>query len=158
MQYTLDNTKAKTFQMSNDAFHYLMYGEDPLDEDNLEEANEISAMFPFGFSIGYWEYVEDEDDLIEATFIPYVKDDIKYDGYKDFVTKNHVIKYKKLTHTTAQIRIENVKTGEIKLDCVCNIVQFNNKPWVVFNLDGDASSLSSYNSCCQIPLFKFINY
>ena len=79
----LDPDKKRVIQLSNDAFYYLNYGEEPLDEDNLEEAKEIAAEFPNGFYIeDDWKLVDDSD-LIEATFIPYVKDEIKCDAYEN---------------------------------------------------------------------------
>ena len=80
MAYKLDPSKAEVRYLSNDAFFWLKDEEDPIDEDNLEEAQEILAMFPNGFVIkDDWKY--DDDDTIEATFIPYVDDiDIKWDG------------------------------------------------------------------------------
>lgn len=43
--FVLDYSKKQTLQISNDAFYFLYYGEEPLDEDNLEEANELSTAF-----------------------------------------------------------------------------------------------------------------
>lgn len=158
MQYKLDNTKAKQLQLSNDAFYYLMYGEDPLDDDNLDEAKEIAAMFPFGFSISDWEYVEGENDLIEATFIPYIEDDVKYDGWMDYLAKNWIFKYRMTSTTTAHIHIDNEVTGEVHADFECTVVKYKNKPWVVYNSNGDASMLSDYSNCCQIPLWRCNKY
>lgn len=154
MQYKLDNTKAQHLQISNDAFHYLMYGEEPLDDDNLEEANEIAAMFSFGYSIKNWEYVKGENDLIEAIFVPYIKDDIQYDGQMSYITKNCSLKYKYIDTNTVNLHIEDESTGKVHLDCECTVVQFYNKPWIVFSASGDASMLSDYSNCCQIPLSK----
>lgn len=81
----LDHTQAKQIQLSNDAFYYLAYGEDLLDEDNLDEANEIADMFPLGFSVqDDWITVEDSD-LIEATFIPYAIDAPDFDAYLEVI-------------------------------------------------------------------------
>lgn len=82
-QFILDYSKAQTMQISNDAFFFITEEEEPLDEENLEEANEIIGMFPNGFCVEEnWKPVEDSD-LIEATFIPYVKDENDYDEYQD---------------------------------------------------------------------------
>lgn len=73
--------KKQVMQISNDAFYYLYCGEEPLDESNMEEVQEIEAMFPNGYCIeDNWETVEDSD-LIEITIIPYVEDDDDYDEY-----------------------------------------------------------------------------
>ena len=81
--FKLDYSKKQTIQLSNDAFYYLHYGEELLDESNLDEANEIGGMFPYGFYIeDDWKAVEDSD-MIEATFIPFAKDDDDYDEYQD---------------------------------------------------------------------------
>ena len=63
--FVLDYSKKQTLQISNDAFCFLYYGEEPLDEDNLEEANEVSEMFSNNFYIeDDWKAV-DNSDLIE---------------------------------------------------------------------------------------------
>ena len=81
--YKLDYSKKQVLQLSNDAFFYLKEEEEPLDEDNLDEANEIISMFPKGFHIDEgWKYVEDSD-MVEATFIPYIDDDWQFDEYID---------------------------------------------------------------------------
>ena len=81
--FVLDYSKKQTLQISNDAFCFLYYGEEPLDEDNLEEANEVSEMFSNNFYIeDDWKVVDDSD-LIECTFVPYVEDQADYDEYED---------------------------------------------------------------------------
>ena len=50
-QFRLDYSQQQTMQISNDAFFYLLEEEEPLDEENLEEAYEILALFPHGFNI-----------------------------------------------------------------------------------------------------------
>ena len=81
--YRLDITKAVTLQITNDAFYYLKEDEDPLDDDNLDEALEVLDMFPNGFEIREdWRPVEDSD-LIEATFIPYIQVDDDYDASEE---------------------------------------------------------------------------
>lgn len=81
--YKLDYSKKQVLQLSNDAFFYLKEEDDPLDEDNLDEALEIIEMFPNGFHIDDdWKYVEDSD-MVEATFIPYVDDEWQFDEYID---------------------------------------------------------------------------
>lgn len=53
--------------LSNDAFFYILSGEEPLDEDNLAEAEEVLSYFPNGFDIVEWHY--EETDMVAATFI-----------------------------------------------------------------------------------------
>ena len=68
--FVLDYSKKQTLQISNDAFCFLYYGEEPLDEDNLEEANEVSEMFSKKLYIEEdWKTVN-ASDLIENNFIP----------------------------------------------------------------------------------------
>lgn len=83
MNFRMDYSKKQVMQISNDAFYYLYYGEEPLDDENMEEAQEIADMFPNGFVIeDNWENVDDTD-LIECTFVPYVKDDMDFDEYEN---------------------------------------------------------------------------
>lgn len=83
MNFKLDYGKAQTLQVTNDAFFFLLEEEEPLDEENLDEAREILAMFPHGFHIEEnWKAVENSD-LIEVTFVPYVEDDMDFDEYED---------------------------------------------------------------------------
>ena len=82
-QFRLDYSKAQTMQISNDAFFFITEEEELLDEENLEEAQEVLSMFPNGFYVEEnWKPVEDSD-LIEATFIPYVKDEDNWDEYQN---------------------------------------------------------------------------
>lgn len=81
--FILDYSKKQTLQISNDAFYFLYYGEEPLDENNLEEANDVSEMFSNNFYIeDDWKAVDDSD-LIECAFIPYIEDQADYDEYED---------------------------------------------------------------------------
>ena len=81
--YALNYKDKKTLQLSNDAFFMLYQDEEPIDDENREEAFEIAQMFPNGFLIADdWDYVEDSD-IIEATFIPYTKSSFDYDMYFD---------------------------------------------------------------------------
>lgn len=83
MNFRMDYSKKQVMQISNDAFYYLYYGEEPLDDENMEEAQEIAGMFPNGFIIEEnWEEVDDTD-LIECTFVPYVEDDMDFDEYQN---------------------------------------------------------------------------
>lgn len=69
-QLDYDLKKAGFFQISNDAFYNLKYGEPCFDEENLDEIEELKAMFPYGFKISdKIEFVENTD-LIECEIIP----------------------------------------------------------------------------------------
>lgn len=132
----LDPNKTKLRQLTNDAFFWLYSNEEPIDEDNLEEAYEILEMFPEGFKIGKWEYVE--DDCIEAEFIPYIqcKEDIIWNGEhrtkradnSDFYCG---FKFKIINPTTCFARWVNDNNGKIIFEGNCNIIQINGKPWAV---------------------------
>lgn len=81
--YILDSTQAITVRLSNDGFYYLLSGEEPLDEENIKEAQSIAAKFPYGFEIREnWRTIKDSD-LIEATFVPYIPESFDYDEYSD---------------------------------------------------------------------------
>lgn len=81
--FVSDYSKKQTLQISNDAFCFLYYGEEPLDEGNLEEANEVSEMFSNNFYIeDDWKAV-DGSGLIECTFVPYAEGQAGYDEYED---------------------------------------------------------------------------
>jgi hypothetical protein len=113
-QFRLDYTQQQTMQMSNDAFFYLLQEEEPLDEDNLEEALEVFAMFPHGFYIEEnWKAVEDSD-LIECTLVPYVEDDMDFDEYS-FLTKSVQQQIKWLDANTVRVWWYNLQTGIRKL-------------------------------------------
>ena len=114
--FTLDYNNSIILQVSNDAFYYLNYGEEPLDESNLEEAKEVVAMFPNGFYIEEdWSVVEDEPGLIEATFVPYIENRIEYDLYEDLT--NYIQQQVKWIEEGKLARVwwYNKKTGERKL-------------------------------------------
>jgi hypothetical protein len=127
-RYVLDRSQAIEMQISNDAFFYLLEEEEPLDEANLEEAQEILAMFPNGFVIDDgWKPVEDSD-LIEAVFVPYVPDTTDYDEYFELTNQCHLqIKWLDTTHIRAWQY--NVKTGtrELKGDYIVTTNEYGLK-------------------------------
>lgn len=113
-QFRLDYSKAQTMQISNDAFFFITEEEEPLDEDNLEEANEVSEMFPNGFYVEEnWKAVNDSD-LIEATFIPYVEDEDDWDEYQD-LTKYIQMQIKWLDANHIRVWWYNSQTGTREL-------------------------------------------
>lgn len=110
--YELDNKNSVDLQLSNDAFFYLKYEEEPLDEDNLDEAKEILAMFHNGFVIDdNWDYVENEIDLIQATFIPYVEQKVQFKYYLEMFN-DWVFQFNLLSNDEAYGRYYNNTTGK----------------------------------------------
>lgn len=133
--YILDYEHKKTIQLSNDAFYYLIYDEELLDESNLEEAQEIKQMFPFGFYINEgWTTVEDSD-LIEATFIPYKKSDIDWDEYIE-LTKYLRAQIKWLDSNHIRLWWYNLETNslELKGDFEVRVNEFGNKYFKTNNI------------------------
>lgn len=113
-QFKLDYSKAQTMQISNDAFFFITEEEEPLDEENLEEAQEVLSMFPNGFYVEEnWKPVEDSD-LIEATFIPYVEDEDDWDEYQD-LTKYIQMQIKWLDANHIRVWWYNSQTGTREL-------------------------------------------
>lgn len=113
-QFRLDYSKAQAMQISNDAFFFITEEEEPLDEENLEEAQEVLSMFPNGFYVEEnWKPVEDSD-LIEATFIPYVEDEDDWDEYQD-LTKYIQMQIKWLDANHIRVWWFNNQTGTREL-------------------------------------------
>ena len=115
-------------QISNDAFFYLLEEEEPLDESNLEEAQEILTVFPNGFYIEEdWKTVEDSD-LIECTFVPYIKDDMDFDEYEE-LTKYIQLQIKWLDANRVRMWRYNSETGtrELQGDYQVNINKFGHR-------------------------------
>lgn len=152
MQYKLDNSKLKVMQVSNDACYYLLYGDEPLDDENLDEAKEIEAMFPNGYVVSSWEPLDDEPGMVEIAIIPYVKDDTKYDKQKNYIAKDWVIRFKYIGSDRVHVNIYNEATGEEHMDFDCKVVLQNGKRWIVFNSEGDASHLSKWTNCNMFPI------
>lgn len=152
MKYKLDADKAVTMQISNDSFWYLYQEEEMIDEDNMEEAEEVMSMFPNGFIVkDDYKVVDDEPDLIECTFIPYVEDnDIIWDG--EFVAFNSkglrstVMLFKVISHEKCSIRLYDERDGRIFREGDFNVAYFNGNPWCII-----PSSNSKTNS--MIPMW-----
>lgn len=68
-KYVLDNEGAEIMRLSNDAFLYLTQEEEPLDEDNLIEAQQLYEEFPLGFEIVDYRYVDNGEVIVKI--IPY---------------------------------------------------------------------------------------
>lgn len=108
----LDAKNKVTLQMSCDAFFLLYCGEEPLDDENIPEANEIAAMFPHGFSVEDYEILADDTSLIEAVFIPYVPSAFSPDAYDD-ITIYHRLEIKYITDTKIIYRLYDTRYGEV---------------------------------------------
>lgn len=120
-KFKIDYSKKQVLQLSNDAFYYLYCGEEPLDDDNIEEALEIQAMFPNGFEIeDNWSAVENSD-LIEAMFVPYVENIIDYDEYEN-LTKYAQIQIKWLEASKVRVWVSNSEKGTRELRGDCDIL------------------------------------
>lgn len=68
-KYVLDNEGAEIMRLSNDAFLYLTQEEEPLDEDNLIEAQQLYEEFPLGFEIVDYRYIDNGEVIVKI--IPY---------------------------------------------------------------------------------------
>lgn len=126
--FILDYSKKQTLQISNDAFYYLYCGEEPLDENNLEEAKEVSEMFSNNFYIeDNWKTVNDSD-LIECTFIPYTKNKLDYDAYLNsgpYIQEQ--IKWLDISHIRLWRFNSKTKTRELCGDFKVYINEYGNK-------------------------------
>lgn len=125
--YRLDFDAKTVVQISNDAFHMLMYDEEPIDPDNAEEAEEIKAMFPNSFIIDdNWDYLDDEPGMVECTIIPYKPDDFKYDLYSNqingwqlqvkIVEPKSTVQYrfyKEYTHNCKMLEVKQAKLTSV---------------------------------------------
>ena len=130
--YKLDYSKKQVLQLSNDAFFYLKEEDDPLDEDNLDEAIEIIGMFPNGFHIDDdWKYVEDSD-MVEATFIPYIDDEWQFDEYKDLFN-GWQLQIKWVDNNKAQVEIRYYNpTKEPFGQQICDVeLNDDGRPYIV---------------------------
>ena len=130
--YKLDYSKKQVLQLSNDAFFYLKEEDDPLDEDNLDEAIEIIGMFPNGFHIDDdWKYVEDSD-MVEATFIPYIDAGWQCDEYIDLFNGWQLqIKWADNNEARVEIRYYN-PTKEPFGQQICDVeLNDDGRPYIV---------------------------
>lgn len=152
MAFILDQNKSVIMQISNDAFFYLKDEDEPLDEENLDEANEILEMFPNGFVISDdWEYVDNEPDTIQATFIPYVEENQDWDGYIEMFG-GWIIQFKIINADLAHIRHYNENTGCIFGEQNSQVVYYNGKPWLYYPVGATQSQSHS-----EIPLWKNVS-
>lgn len=137
MAYILDPTKTEVRLLSNDAFFWLKDEDDPIDEDNLEEAEEILALFPNGFVIqDKWTYVD--NDTIEATFIPYVEDknSVQWDGEFRLILKDGKpdmwgFAFKIIDSNACYARWADDITGKCIFEGECEVKWFFNNPFAV---------------------------
>ena len=160
MKYRLEAKNATTLQISNDTFWYLYQEEEMIDEENMEEAKEVIGMFPYGFIIkDDYKVVEDEPDLIECTFIPYIEDeDIAWDGehvaYNYKGIRSDVFLFKIISHEKAYIRWTDERDGRIFREGEYEVVYDKGNPWCKI-----PSGSRLFNTSSLIPLWgKRVKY
>jgi hypothetical protein len=82
--YSMNYDHAERVIIPNDAFFYLKDDEPMIDETNIRFVHEINRRFQNGFHIDDdWCYVDEENGLIDALFIPYEEDTFQYNLYID---------------------------------------------------------------------------
>jgi len=135
MSYKLDASKAITLQITNDSFWYLYQEDEMIDDDNMEEAEEVISMFPNGFIIkDDFKVVDDEPDLIECTFVPYVQDiDIAWDGenvpYNSKNIRSDVFLFKIINHERCFVRWMDERDGRILREGEYDVAYIGGNPW-----------------------------
>lgn len=117
-------------ELSNDAFYCLYFGEDLIDDANIDEVNAVLAMFPNGFDIkDDWELL-DNTGLVKATFIAKNKRPDWPEGYLELIN-GWLLLFKLLPDNIALVQrwhesrrpTETLKT-EVKY--------YGKNPWVKF--------------------------
>ena len=153
MNYKLEKKNAITLQICNDSFWYLYQEEEMIDEDNMEEAQEVMNMFPNGFIIkDDFKVVDDEPDLIECTFVPYIQDiDIVWDGeyvaYNSKGIRSNVFLFKVIDHNRCYIRWMDERDGRIFKEGEYEVVYYNGNPWCKIPSDSRL-----FKTCSLIPM------
>lgn len=101
----LNYERKETIRLTNDAFYYLLEGEEPLDEDNLAEALHLTSLHPNGFQINDGWTVVEGSDLIECEIIPYEVEEEEICDYDEYleVAKN------------CHLRIKHVNDNKVRL-------------------------------------------
>lgn len=127
--FKLDYSKASLMQISNDAYHYLRFEEDPIDEDNLDEAYEILAMFPNGFIISDNINIIKGTDLIECEIVPYIQDEWKYGMYIDLFN-GWQIQISLLLNGNAEIRYYNPSKEPSQIEICKVLYNCDGKPYI----------------------------
>lgn len=89
VSYTLYTARKATLRISNDAFAYFAYGEDPLDTDNELEIEGLKSRYPHGFEIDFdsVQYPKDAVGKVEVSITPYTLKTFKCDCYMNIGDK-----------------------------------------------------------------------
>lgn len=107
-KYVLDNEGTEIMRLSNDAFLYLTQEEEPLDEDNLIEAQQLYEEFPLGFEIVDYQYANNGEVIVKI--VPYIEAPV--------IIKPKVIKTRtsKKKMPAAQIKEPSLSEKELTAD------------------------------------------
>ena len=105
-KYILDNKGAEIMRLSNDAFLYLTQEEEPLDEDNLLEAQQLYEEFPLGFEITDYRYADNGEVIVKI--VPYIEAPV--------IVKPKVVKAKRGQVKTISIKESNISQEELTKD------------------------------------------
>lgn len=105
-KYILDNKGAEIMRLSNDAFLYLTQEEEPLDEDNLLEAQQLYEEFPLGFEITDYRYADNGEVIVKI--VPYIEAPV--------IVKPKVVKAKRGQVRTISIKESNTSQDDLTKD------------------------------------------
>lgn len=142
----LDVNNPITLKMSNDAYYYFFEGEDPLDDNSLDEIAEISATFEFGFEPDENKspIIDTKNGTAEVILIPYIEnieekqeldslefDETEWDGvHNDGGIFPWLFYFKFIGENTVKIAQLNMHFNKRLNDCIGEVVWLNSKPWI----------------------------
>lgn len=158
----LDVNNPVTIRLSNDAYYYFFEGEDPLDENSLDEIAEISAMFEFGFEPDENKLpkINTSNGTVEVTIIPYIEDlkqeqntlefdESIWDGvYKDSAIFPWMFYFKFICLNKVKIAQINMHFNKRLNDCEGECVWLNKKPWIKYKTE------ESHKGYSYIPILS----
>lgn len=152
-------SQKRVFQLTNDAFFFLLNGEDPLDEANLKEAQEIFNAFPDGFFIEEdWKYIK-QTGLVECTIIPYIKQKevpVDFEAYEN-LSKYIQLQIKWLGPSTIKTWWYNKQTNTSEL--LGEFLIRTNKNGLQYFYTGDQANdfVAGKSSLFYLERFKRVN-
>lgn len=109
------NSKERHFELTNDAFFYLLENQEPIDEANLVEANSVKAQFLGGFTIADNWLLLDDTGKVSCTIISRKEpEQIEYDAFLP-ITKSQELRIKWLAPDSIKVWRCYAKSNSAKL-------------------------------------------
>lgn len=128
----------KTIQVSSDAYYYLRYGEEPIDPDNIDEADELKQTFSPEFRFVSRPEPIQGTDMVEVQIS--VAEEAKIEG-------RFIVRFIVMPNKETEVRVYDSKSGYVEKHAVEKLEAIGDAYWAEYRYYTISRTRNSLQVC-----------